>query len=108
MEEVDWPLATEEDEERVVALLTPDVVRTLGEAYTDLVRRNASRLREFVEVHEYFWRVVNDVQQQIHDEFIDTTWPRCPRHGNHPLWFRDEGWWCGEEMIARIGELSRT
>jgi hypothetical protein len=45
-------------------------------------------------------------QQDIHDGFIDTAWPKCPRHP-HPLWFRDGSWWCERDQlcVARLGEL---
>jgi hypothetical protein len=36
-------------------------------------------------------RVVDDVQQFVHDSFADTSWPACPEHPTHPLWF-SEGW----------------
>jgi hypothetical protein len=29
---------------------------------------------------------VEDLQQRLHDTFVDTTWPACPRHRQHPLW----------------------
>lgn len=39
-------------------------------------------------------------------EFVDTVWPKCPRH-RHPLWFRDGSWWCERDdlCVARLGEL---
>ena len=40
---------------------------------------------------------------------VDTTWPTCPHHPNHPLWHSD-GWWRCEritEPVARLGELSK-
>lgn len=100
-------LASERDEQRVVSLVTPDVVATLGDKYADLVRSNASRLREFVNADDYLRRVVDDVQQQIHDEFIDTDWPKCPLHQRHPLWFREGRWWCDEAgvSVAQLGKL---
>jgi hypothetical protein len=56
---------------------------------------------------DYVQKVVDDVQQHLHDLRIDTTWPRCPRHLRHPLWFRDGWWWCECDTvaIARLGEL---
>lgn len=27
---------------------------------------------------------VEDLQQRLHDTFVDTTWPACPRHRRHP------------------------
>jgi len=52
-------------------------------------------------------KLVEDVQQTIHDLFIDTTWPACPRHLRHPLWYRDGAWWCEADgvLVARLGEL---
>jgi hypothetical protein len=40
--------------------------------------------------------------------FIDTSWPTCPRHRRHPLWFRDGAWWCETDdvAIAKLGELA--
>jgi hypothetical protein len=51
---------------------------------------------------------VDDVQQSFHDMFVDTTWPRCPDHPNHPVWYW-EGWWrCErtEKAVAPFGGLA--
>ena len=72
---------------------------------------NATRLRQFIEERaSYLDRVVEDTQQAIHDDFIDTTWPRCPRHHRHPLWLHNGGWWCEEDgiCIASLGELAKA
>lgn len=70
---------TDGDEERVVQLLLADVRSTLGRDCEALIRRNAERLREFAgNPDNYFERVIEDTQQDIHDQFIDTDWPRCP------------------------------
>ena len=29
--------------------------------------------------------VAEGIQQYLHDTFVDTTWPSCPLHPNHPL-----------------------
>ena len=80
---------TDEDEERTVRLLLADVSATVGPGHESIVRANAKRLREFIDDPEgYFARVVEDSQQDLHDERIDTDWPRCPLHGRHPLWLR--------------------
>ena len=82
---------TDLDQARVVALLSKDLHATVGPGHDDLAENNAVRLRRFIEdVEGYLQRVVDDTQQDIHDEFIDTVWPRCPRHA-HPLWFRGTG-----------------
>ena len=102
---------TDTDQERVVRLLSQDLKATIGPGHEGLAVENASRLREFVDepVH-YMERVVDDTQQDVHDFFIDTTWPRCPRHQRHPLWFRENGWWCEEDRvrIANLGELASS
>jgi hypothetical protein len=51
---------------------------------------------------------VNDVQQYFHDTFVDTTWPACPRHPRHPLWYRAGSWWCVQDgvAVASLGELT--
>ena len=55
-------------------------------------------------------RVVDDVQQYLHDTFVDTSWPACPEHPHHPLWYSD-GWWkCDHSgrRVAALGGLRRT
>ena len=41
--------------------------------------------------------------------FWDTTWPACPRHPNHPLWYDQgrEAWCCQQDdaALALLGEL---
>lgn len=27
-----------------------------------------------------------NLQQDLHDTFVDTSWPTCPEHGLHPMW----------------------
>jgi hypothetical protein len=44
------------------------------------------------------------VQQELHDSFVDTSWPQCPEHSNHPLWYWS-GWWQCRESGARIAPL---
>jgi hypothetical protein len=53
--------------------------------------------------------VVDEVQQDFHDLFIDTEWPACPRHPNHPMWYSDGHWRCATDGVAIVplGELSR-
>ena len=92
---------------RLILLLEQDVVATLGEQYRHVVR-------EAVEYLEYPGagydeKVVESVQQQFHDLFIDTTWPACPLHHRHPLWYHADGsWWCEQDRVAlcKLGDLS--
>ena len=47
----------------------------------------------------------------LHDDFIDTTWPACPTHPNHPLTVHHEDsfstWRCPSDgtVIANVGML---
>jgi len=99
------------DEERLVKLLGKDVVATRRHDLEDIIVEAAARIRLFAnDLSDYHQRVVDDVQQSLHDSFIDTTWPRCPWHPNHPLWFSD-GWWrCerAEKSVAPLGALPST
>ena len=54
--------------------------------------------------------VVEQIQQDMHDLFIDTQWPACPRHPHHPMWYHDDYWWCSTDgaAIVQLGELSRV
>ena len=79
---------------------------TLGAARVPDVRAQLASLRRLNE-HVDAQRLVDEVQQDYHDLFIDTTWPACPKHPNHPLWYHDGTWWCprDEEAIAPLGGL---
>ena len=89
-----------------VARLELDVAHTLGEKYLDFVGHAADIVR-ILEIGDPSSKAVDDVQQRIHDEFIDTVWPACPRHSNHPLWYEAGGWWCQEDgvQVAPLGGL---
>jgi len=76
--------------------------------YSDFVSTRAAEVaavenepRRFVE------KVVEDVQQRLQDEFIDTTWPACPRHLNHPLNYVEGAWRCPRDgtIVASLGSL---
>jgi hypothetical protein len=99
------------DEDRVVSLLRADAEATIGQGHDEPIVEAAARRRLYVgDPGGYVEEVVDDVQQHIHDTFVDTTWPACPYHPNHPLWFSD-GWWRCERVtdpVARLGELSKV
>jgi hypothetical protein len=90
----------------VLTSLEVDVTRTLGDEYRHFVLHAAGDVRTR-EINDPAQKVVDDVQQRIHNEFIDTTWPACPRHGDHPLWYESGGWWCDRDkaQIAPLGGL---
>jgi len=95
--------------QRIVALLRADLPATVvdGDA---IIRQEAARLRLFARSADaYDDEVAEQVQQRLHDEFIDTTWPACPEHPNHPLWISG-GWWrCRSSgtAVAPLGQLTR-
>lgn len=102
---------TDTDQDRIVRLLSRDLAATIGPGHEDLAARNASRVRQYVDdPDEYVARVVDDTQQGIHDLRIDTTWPECPRHQRHPLWFHDNAWWCQRDRIriTDLGDLASS
>lgn len=99
---------TDSDETRVVALLLRDLTSTVGQGVEHIVIDSAARHRLFVhDLGRYEQTVVDDVQQRLHDEFIDTTWPACPIHRSHPLWFAAGNWRCDQagRVIAPLGAL---
>ena len=94
--------------EHLIQLLTNDVIRTVGGAHRATVMAEVRRALEFTDSVEAFaQKLVDDVQQDLHDTFVDTAWPTCPRHGRHPLWYRDGAWWCEADRVAlaQLGEL---
>ena len=94
------------DLSELVARLERDVTRTVGDAHRGLVQDTAARVRQ-LKIADRDAKIVDDVQQALHDEFVDTTWPTCPRHNRHPLWYRDGAWWCEQDAVrvAVLGEL---
>jgi hypothetical protein len=92
--------------DEAVRLLADDVRVTLGEHHVPVVWSFAGHVRQF-EIHDPLGRCVDDVQQYFQDTFVDTTWPACPRHPNHPLNFEEGAWRCPRDraLVARLGEL---
>lgn len=93
--------------DEALPLLHRDVERTLGAGYATLIDEVARDVR-LLGPGDATAKTVNDVQQHFHDMHIDPTWPTCPRHERHPLWYRDGAWWCAQDgvPVARLGELS--
>ena len=99
------------DETEVVGLVRRDVQNTIGARHTAVVDTVAARVRLFTVGREDFeQRVVDDVQQELHDGFIDTSWPRCPAHPHHPLQYSRRGWVClaTGRVVAQLGTLVYT
>jgi hypothetical protein len=89
------------DEERIVRLLCRDLANTIGPGHDALVEEAAARIRLFTDdPADFEQRVVDDVQQAMHDDFIDTSWPRCPVHPQHPLWYSAPSWVCDRTETA--------
>ena len=100
--------AMTEARNRLVPLLEADVVATLGEQHRHVVRNAIKYLDYRGDLAGYEDKVVENVQEEVQETFIDTTWPACPRHGRHPLWYHDDGsWWCEQDRVAlcKLGEL---
>jgi hypothetical protein len=74
-------------------------------AIVDAAALNAAGLD--LRAEDVLEKVVGDVQQRMHDEFVDTTWPRCPLHANHPLWYEGGVWRCPSSNAAQaeLGQL---
>jgi hypothetical protein len=111
------------DPDRVVQPLLADA-QSLGEPARFELERLAANYAAFareqmqepdavsVEDAQRFYEreVVDQLQQAAHDLYWDTTWPACPRHPNHPLWY-DEGhgaWCCPRDgaPLAPLGGLA--
>lgn len=97
-----------EDVMRTAQLLDRDVARTLGERHRKIVRFEA-HIVATLDGPGLDDVLVDHVQQVIHHG-VHSTWPVCPRHAKHPLWYEDGGWWCTHDhvRIASLGELSGT
>lgn len=102
------------DTDRVIRLLLQDCVPSLGERARAEVLRLAANYevlaQEWIDdgvsvaeaqrsVDQYF---VDALQQTAHDLFWDSTWPTCPLHHRHPLWYEvdSDAWWCRQAQVA--------
>jgi hypothetical protein len=102
--EQDGPIS-QEDADRVARLLEHDLVETIGRGHEPAVAEAVARIRLFSEdPADFEQRVVEEVQQLLHDCFVDTSWPACSEHPNHPLWYSD-GWWGCERSGRRVAPL---
>lgn len=99
---------SDDDVRRVASLLLHDMAGTLGPGHEGVVQEAAARIRLFsADPVRFEQKVVDDVQQFIHDCFVDTTWPACPYHPNHPLWYSQCRWRCerNDRAVAPLGGL---
>jgi hypothetical protein len=99
------------DADRIAHLLAQDLLETIGRGHESVVEESVARIRLFAtDPADFEQRVVDDVQQWLHDSFIDTTWPACPEHRNHPLWYADGMWSCEQtgHRAAPLGGLRRS
>ena len=99
------------ERDQVLEALRRDVAATLGPGHDQVVTYSALlRALNNDNLHSYRDRVVEEVQQHFHDSFIDTVWPPCPHHPNHPLWLDGEHWCCRQSgiKVAKLGELRRS
>jgi hypothetical protein len=66
--------------------LCRDLLETIGCGHESAVEETISRIRMFADdPADFEHRVVDDLQRFLHDTFVDTSWPACPDHPNHPL-----------------------
>jgi hypothetical protein len=94
-----------EDVMRVARLLENDVARTLGERNREIVTLEAEVVA-MLDGPSLDDVLVDHVQQVIHHE-VNSTWPACPLHAKHPLWYEDGAWYCTTDhvQIAQLGRL---
>jgi hypothetical protein len=97
--------ASERDIDEVSRRLIQDARRTLSHGYEERIREIAKDAARWTPLEHYTERVVQEFQQYIHDCFIHTSWPPCPRHSHHPIWFSDGCWRADGEPLAKLGEL---
>lgn len=106
----------------VVQLLLRDAVPTLGERapaevhrlvanYQALAHEWIEQGQSIPEAQRAFERaVVDGLQEAAHDLFWDTSWPGCPLHPGHPLWYDEtrQAWGCKQDpaVVAPLGRLT--
>ena len=99
---------SEAEQSSLTEKLVRDVGATIGRGHDGMIRDYVADLAShFDDPDGYRDKVVEEVQQYFHDCFVDTTWPRCPLHLNHPLWLHGNSWCCerDDRPVATLGEL---
>ena len=93
---------------KTMRLLAQDVSATLGEQHVPIVWSVAKDVQD-KEGEDLSRQCIDEVQQYFQDTFVDTTWPACPRHPNHPLNFEEGSWHCPSDgaVITPLGKLPR-
>ena len=62
------------DADRVAGLLAQDLAETIGRGHESGVEESVARIRMFADdPADFERRVVDDVQQWLHDTFVDTS-----------------------------------
>ena len=96
-------------EQPAIRLVKQDVAATLGPAHAERVDARARLLLPFGEWpgDTFAAKLADEVQQEIHDTFVDTSWPHCPAHPKHPLWYDNGAWRCNQtgDAVAALGDL---
>ena len=95
----------------VIHLIAPDLVATLGwtvDQAREVVATAGTVYEQDPELVAF--QVAEEVQQWLHDSFLDTSWPPCPSHRHHPLWLAEEPpftWHCLRDAtaVAPLGQL---
>lgn len=106
------------DRERrqAVARIAHDVAATLGwdaPQATALATKAAEVSADWWDrPGEFAVKLAEDVQQHLHDTFLDPAWPVCPLHQQHPLWLAHDRavWRCTQDSvdIAPLGALASS
>lgn len=89
------------DLEKTVRLLARDLEATLGAEHVRMVHQFAADAQR-LDIDEYSQKCVDDVQQYLQEIEIDTTWPACTRHPNHPMVYESGSWWCPRDRVALV------
>lgn len=97
--------------DEVLRPVVADLTATLGwsrEQAEEFVLRNACSYGPEV---PRVVLVAESVQQDLHDDRVDTSWPACPEHPSHPLWLSGTLpaiWACPStgKPVCALGELA--
>lgn len=71
--------------EHVVALVTADLMASLGRPSADADRHARRDTRRMAHFDGDAMRIAEEIRQWLHDTFPDTSRPACPDHHVHPL-----------------------
>ena len=84
-----------------LARLERDVATVLGDRAGARMAHHRAVFEE-LERDDFERYIAEKLQQEILDTHARSTWPVCPAHPQHPLWYADGAWRCRVDPAVTV------